>query len=50
MQVFASKEDVAHLAKSVAFETVVANDYNLSVSCYVEAKDNREIINRLFAF
>ncbi|HCO1373711.1 type I restriction-modification system subunit M [Escherichia coli] len=32
MQVFASKEDVAHLAKSVAFETVVANDYNLSVS------------------
>ena len=45
MQVFASKEDVAHLAKSVAFETVVANDYNLSVSSYVEAKDNREIID-----
>ncbi|EMX2468358.1 N-6 DNA methylase, partial [Escherichia coli] len=45
MQVFASKEDVAHLAKSVAFETVVANDYNLSVSSYVEAKDTREIIN-----
>uniref|UniRef100_UPI0022E93ABC N-6 DNA methylase n=1 Tax=Klebsiella quasipneumoniae TaxID=1463165 RepID=UPI0022E93ABC len=45
MQVFASKEDVAHLAKSVAFETIVANDYNLSVSSYVEAKDNREIIN-----
>ncbi|EFC7736656.1 TPA: type I restriction-modification system subunit M, partial [Escherichia coli] len=36
---------VAHLAKSVAFEAVVANDYNLSVSSYVEAKDNREIIN-----
>jgi type I restriction-modification system DNA methylase subunit len=34
-----------HLAKSVAFETIVANDYNLSVSSYVEAKDNREIIN-----
>ncbi len=45
MQVFASKEDVAHLAKSVAFETVVANDYNLSVSSYVEAKDTREIID-----
>ncbi|HCX4979353.1 TPA: type I restriction-modification system subunit M, partial [Escherichia coli] len=27
------------------FETIVANDYNLSVSSYVEAKDNREIIN-----
>ncbi|MCV5215005.1 SAM-dependent methyltransferase, partial [Escherichia coli] len=26
MQVFASKEDVAHLAKSVTFETVVANN------------------------
>ncbi|STE86954.1 type I restriction-modification system, M subunit [Escherichia coli] len=35
----------AHLAKSVAFETVVANDYNLSVSSYVEAKDTREIID-----
>ena len=45
MQVFASKENVAHLAKSVAFEAVVANDYNLSVSSYVEAKNNREIIN-----
>lgn len=45
MQVFASKEDVAHLAKSVTFEAVVANDYNLSVSSYVESKDNREIID-----
>ncbi|WP_270455372.1 type I restriction-modification system subunit M [Klebsiella quasipneumoniae] len=45
MQVFANKEDVAHLAKSVTFETVVANDYNLSVSSYVESKDNREIID-----
>ncbi len=45
MQVFASKEDVAHLAKSVTFETVVANNYNLSVRSYVEAKENREIID-----
>ncbi|MCV4677779.1 SAM-dependent methyltransferase, partial [Escherichia coli] len=45
MQVFASKEDVAHLAKSVAFETVVANAYTLSVSCYVQAEFKREIIN-----
>ncbi|HBD3841826.1 TPA: N-6 DNA methylase, partial [Escherichia coli] len=45
MQVFAGKEDVAHLAKSVTFETVVANDYNLSVSSYVEAKDNREVVD-----
>jgi type I restriction enzyme M protein len=24
---------------------VAANDYNLSVSSYVEAKDNREVVN-----
>ena len=45
MQVFASKTDVDHLAKTVPQETVAANNYNLSVSSYVEAKDNREIIN-----
>ena len=43
MQVFDSKANVDHFAQSVAFEKVAANDYNLSVSSYVEAKDNREI-------
>lgn len=32
-------------AKSVPFEQVAANDYNLSVSSYVEAKDNREVVD-----
>ena len=45
MQVFASKEDVAHLAQSVPFEQVADNDYNLSVSSYVEARDTREVID-----
>lgn len=27
------------------FESIAKNDYNLSVSSYVEAKDTREIIN-----
>lgn len=45
MQVFDSKEDVEYFAKSVNQETVAANDYNLSVSSYVEVKDNREIVN-----
>lgn len=45
MDVFASKENVDHLAQSIPFEQVVANDYNLSVSSYVEAKDTREIID-----
>ncbi|MCI4185049.1 type I restriction-modification system subunit M [Dickeya dianthicola] len=45
MQVFASKANVDHVAQSVPFESVVANDYNLSVSSYVEAKDNREVVD-----
>lgn len=45
MQVFGSKSDVNHLAKSVAFEKVSGNDYNLSVSSYVEAKDTRESVD-----
>ncbi len=45
MQVFDSKDDVEHFAKSVSFEAIAANDYNLSVSSYVEVKDNREVID-----
>ena len=45
MAVFDSKANVEHFAKSVSFETVAANDYNLSVSSYVDAKDNREVVD-----
>ena len=45
MAVFDSKANVKHFARSVPFEQVAANDYNLSVSSYVEAKDNREVVN-----
>ena len=45
MQTFDRKADVEHFAKSVSFEAVAANDYNLSVSSYVEAKDTREVID-----
>jgi type I restriction enzyme M protein len=45
MAVFDSKANVDHFAKSVPFEQVAANDYNLSVSSYVEAKDNREVVD-----
>ena len=41
MQVFDSKANIDHFALSVAFETVAANDYNLSVSSYIEAEDTR---------
>ncbi|MFU8789689.1 MAG: type I restriction-modification system subunit M [Methylobacter sp.] len=45
MQAFDSKADVEHFAKSVNFEAIAANDYNLSVSSYVEAEDTREVVD-----
>lgn len=45
MQVFDRKNNVDHFAVSVPFEKIKANDYNLSVSSYVEAKDTREVID-----
>ncbi|WP_225782085.1 type I restriction-modification system subunit M [Xenophilus sp. Marseille-Q4582] len=45
MAVFDSKANVDHFARSVSLEEVIANDYNLSVSSYVEAKDNREVVD-----
>jgi hypothetical protein len=32
-------------AESVSVAAIAANDYNLSVSSYVEAKDNREVVD-----
>lgn len=45
MSIFDSKEDVEYVAKMVDNQLIAENDYNLSVSSYVEAKDNREEIN-----
>ncbi|MGL0954816.1 type I restriction-modification system subunit M [Vibrio vulnificus] len=45
IKVFASKENMEHLAKSVDLDVIAANSYNLSVSSYVEAKDNRELVD-----
>ena len=45
MAVFDSKANVEHFAHSVSFEKVAANDYNLSVSSYIDAKDNREVVD-----
>ena len=45
MEMFDSKEDVEHIAKLVDYEDIVKNDYGLSVSSYVEAKDTREIVD-----
>lgn len=45
MKMFDAKEDVSHIAVSIDNAKIAENDYNLSVSSYVVAKDNREKIN-----
>ncbi|MGI9279660.1 MAG: type I restriction-modification system subunit M [Endozoicomonas sp.] len=45
MAIFDGKDDVDHVAKSVSYEAISENDYNLSVSSYVEARDTREKID-----
>ena len=45
MKHFDSKEDVPHIAISVDNKEIAENDYNLSVSSYVEAEDTREKID-----
>ena len=41
IDIFDKKEDVDYIAKSVNQEAVIANDYNLSVSSYIEVEDTR---------
>lgn len=45
MDIFDSKEDVEYVAKTIDNSKIAENDYNLSVSSYVEAKDNREKVD-----
>ena len=44
MRVFENKENIEYFARSVPCEEIKAKEYNLSVSSYVEAKDNREVV------
>jgi type I restriction enzyme M protein len=45
MHAFDSKANIDHFARSVDFDTIAANDYNLSVSSYIEAEDTRERVD-----
>jgi len=45
MGIFDTKEELAHVATTVENTKIAANDYNLSVSSYLEPKDTREKIN-----
>ena len=45
VDVFAKREEEEHFAHLASYEEVSGNDYNLSVSTYVEAEDTREKID-----
>ena len=45
VSLFEKKEDVSYTAVSVENSTIAENDYNLSVSSYLEAEDKREVID-----
>src|SRR5690606_16326540 len=45
MEMFDSKEEIAHVATSIDNTKIAENDYNLSVSSYVEVQDNREKVD-----
>ena len=45
IDIFDKKEDIKYISKMVSSEEIAQNDYNLSVSSYVEAKDTREKID-----
>ena len=45
MDAFDSKANIDHIARSVPYEEIVTNDYNLSVSSYVQARDTREVVD-----
>ena len=45
ISLFDSKEDKEYISKSVDNDKIAEENYNLSVSSYVEAKDTREVID-----
>lgn len=45
LDAFTKREDVEYFARLVKVEEVEENDYNLSVSSYVEPEDTREVID-----
>jgi len=42
---FAKREEVAHFSHLAKYDEITENDYNLSVSTYVEAEDTREAVD-----
>ena len=45
VEIFSKREEIEHIAHLASYDEVKENDFNLSVSTYVEAKDTREKID-----
>lgn len=45
LEIFKKKEDIQYISKMVDNRKIAEENYNLSVSAYVEAKDTREVID-----
>lgn len=45
VSVFAERTEEAHFSHLASYDEIAENDYNLSVSTYVEAEDKREVVD-----
>ena len=45
VELFTARADVPHVSHMASLDEIVEQDYNLSVSTYVEAEDTREKVN-----
>ena len=45
LEVYANKKDIDYYSRLVSNKEIAENDYNLSVSTYVEKEDTREVID-----
>ncbi len=45
LKIFTDREDIEHITKLVSNKEIAENDYNLSVSTYVEKEDTREEVD-----
>lgn len=45
VNIFSKREEIKHVSHLAAYDEIVENSYNLSVSTYVEAEDTREKID-----
>jgi type I restriction enzyme M protein len=45
LKAYTDKQDIEHFCKLTANKNIASNDYNLTVSAYVEQKDTRQVVD-----